>query len=81
MSGAYKMKDATMTFADLTLPAHPERKCFYNFTCWSAWRLPTKEELAKDTEERSTIYILEQQLFYYKPFTMKNMSGEIVGRC
>jgi len=44
------MKNPTMTFADLLLPTHEERKCEIEpFLCLSSWRRPTKKRTKEIT--------------------------------
>jgi len=66
----------TNTFGDILLPTHPERKCFYDFTCWSVERYPTEKERK---EEPNVSMIIENEVFFYRPFhiTIHNMeTGE-----
>jgi len=61
------MKNPTMTFGDMAndfKDTFPERKCFYDFTCFSVEREPTEEE----KKENPNIWMcVENQVFFYRP--------------
>lgn len=60
-----------MTFADLLMPTHPERKCYVNFFCISATRIPSIEE--EDLKNPDVFLIYEPQIFFYRPFKIKDL--------
>lgn len=69
------MKNPTLTFADVLLPNHPERKCLVNFIPFSFWRNITDEERKTD-ELKNTIAICETVLkphlwMYLKEYSVK----------
>lgn len=75
------MRNPTMTFGDMANCFNdiiPERKCkCYDLPSWSVERKPTKEEL----KENNNIYlVIEDQVFYYKPFIMTDIDGNEIGR-
>jgi len=57
----------TNTFADYFVEPHPERECYYNFPNWSVERYPTEEEKKEDP---NVYLIIENQVFFYRPFVM-----------
>ena len=75
------MKRPTMTFGDMAndfKDTFPERKCSYDFTCFSVEREPTKEE---KKENPNVWMMVENQMFFYRPFVMTDMdTGKEVAR-